>query len=170
MPKLPPIPLTDKQLANQALIENAKTKASETKTQRELHTSQERWAAKSVKLPSITPHPPKSPKSNSLSRKRQRNENDSSKKSPTPSIAVLEELYPKTEMLPSQVMLKDKSHSQKKSSNATDPFEEVQGSVASLLKSVRNLKLGGKRTKKVRKNHKTRKSKSHKNRRHSAKK
>jgi hypothetical protein len=63
-------------------------------------------------------------------------------------------------------------HSSTKSKKSTtiDPFEEVQGSVASLLKSVRN-KLGGKRTKKARKNHKrTRKATSHKNRRHSAKK
>jgi hypothetical protein len=58
-----------------------------------------------------------------------------------------------------------------KKSTTIDPFEEVQGSVASLLKSVRSLKLGGKRTKKARKNHKkTRKATSHKNRRHSAKK
>ncbi len=42
------------------------------------------------------------------------------------------------------------NHSSTKSKKTTtiDPFEEVQGSVASLLKSVRNMKLGGKRTKK----------------------
>jgi hypothetical protein len=168
MPKLPPIPLTDKQLANQALTEAAKKQASETKKQRELDTSEEKWASKSVKLPSIAPHPPKSPKSNSLSRKRPYN--DSSEELPIPTIAFLEDYYPKTGKLPSQAMSKDKHHSQKKSSDATDPFE-VQGSVASLLKSVRSLKLGGKRTKKARKNHKkTRKATSRKNRRHSAKK
>ena len=68
-----------------------------------------------------------------------------------------------------------KNHSQKKSSSPIVPFYP-QGSVADVLKSVRELKfeelrLGGKRTKKARKNHKkTRKAKSHKNRRHSAKK
>ena len=114
MPKLPPIPLTDKQLANQALTEAAKKQASETKKLRELNTAEEKWA--SHKLPQL-----KSP--NSLSKKMRLDETINS------SIFV-KNLDTEIGKLPSQVMSKDKSHSQNKSSDATDPFE-VKGSVAS---------------------------------------
>lgn len=147
-------------------IRHTKKDASETK--------QETWA--SPRLPTIDqPHRPTSPKPTPIFGKRKHYE-DVPKKSPKNSEP---ELFINLDAirgrLPSQVLANNKHHSQKKSSDATDPFG-VKGSVADVLKSVRELKieeirLGGKRTKKLRKNHKkTRKAKSHKNRRYSAKK
>jgi hypothetical protein len=67
-------------------------------------------------------------------------------------------------------MSKDKHHSQKKSSDTIHPFE-AEWYIRTLLTSVRNMKFGGKRTKDYAKTTKNpRKSKSHKNRRHSSKK
>ena len=196
MSKLPSVgktklPSLNKDMTMQELTDTSKILATAAKQSREekkrhheemktLYEDGKTWA-----LPSINPPPPKSPKSKSLSSKRRYNVDekeeslsskrrykvDEKEESPTPTSVFLEDLYSNTGRLPTQAMKpKDKSHSQNKSSDATDPFE-VKGSVASLLKSVREMKLGGKRTKKLRKTHKkTRKAKSHKNRRHSAKK
>jgi hypothetical protein len=140
----------------------------------ESEPKQEKWASK--RLPPIDqPHRPTSPKQTPLFGKRKHCE-DVPKKSPINSEPVpFINLDPIRGRLPSQVLANNKHHSQKKSSSPIVPFY-TQGSVANVLKSVRELKfeelrLGGKRTKKARKNHKkTRKAKSHKNRRHSAKK
>ena len=143
--------------------EKAQEKAAAAKQSRE-KTNHHHEEIKTWALPSI--NPPKSPKSTSLFKKMRHNEPENSS---TPSV-FLEDLYSNTGKLPTQATTNYKHHSQKKSSDTIDPFD-AKGSVASLLRSVRDMKLGGKRTKKLRKNHKkTRKAKSHKNRRHSAKK
>ena len=127
----------------------------------------EKWASK--RLPPIDqPHRPTSPKPPPIFGKRRHYE-DVPKKSPR-NRELFITLDPIRGMLPSQVLANKNHHSPKKSSSPIVPFYP-QGSVADVLKSVRELRLGGKRTKKLRKNHKkTRKVKSHKNRRHSAKK
>ena len=125
-------------------------------------TEEKKWAYQ--RLPTIDQqqHRHKSPKPTGISSKRRRNENDSNKSHNNSEDLFTMEITPIAGISPYKAINK---HSQKKSSNTVDIFD-AKGSVAGLLKSVRELTIGGKRTKKARKNHK----KTRKNRRHSVKK
>jgi len=161
MSKLPS--LTEKQLANAEMVKLANEKASMAQKRRDKRdASKDKWA---LPLPSISSRREESPKRDNPPPSKKSCRNNMPSASNELSIT---DFVPTQGIMPSNAISRNKSL--KKSSDATDPFE-VKGSVASLLKSVRAMKVGGKRTKKVRKTHKkTPKAKSRKNRRHSAKK